>query len=251
MNLLQEKLSVSYTKEVSLQEQVTRLKDTVKRLAESVSKSGALSKQLDVKNQQLEEQSSLANSRKEMIESYEKKLSSVLSSRNGLKENLQTSMVRNQELQNKISELDESVRTIRLNSKRKIESLEKELSELKTDSKIKNSEYAKKLERSNKLIESYRNIAENAVERYIQSKATNLGVSSNEIKNRLSEGYSFDDIDSVCESLRSYKRNISKLPFSVDSASVSRVSLKEDTSTRRFTNPDDVVDKELFELLNH
>ena len=40
-----------------------------------------------------------------------------------------------------------------------------------------------------------------------------LGITKNEIKNRLSESYSFDEIDAVCEDLKEYKLNISKLPF--------------------------------------
>ena len=127
--------------------------------------------------------------------------------------------------------------------------LSEELAELKSDSQIKNSQYSKKLAQCNELVENYKSVADKAVARYIQSKATNLGISVNEIKNRLSENYSFDDIDSVCESLRSYKLNMSKLPFSVANANINRVALKEDTSTQRFTNPDDVVDKNLFELI--
>ena len=52
-----------------------------------------------------------------------------------------------------------------------------------------------------------------SVDRYIKSQAVRLGVSVNEIKNRLNESYTFDDIDEVCESLQSYKLNMSKLPF--------------------------------------
>ena len=40
-----------------------------------------------------------------------------------------------------------------------------------------------------------------------------LGISSQEIKNKLSESYTFDEIDSICDNLREYKVNISKLPF--------------------------------------
>ena len=43
---------------------------------------------------------------------------------------------------------------------------------------------------------------------------------------------------------------MSKLPFSLTNANISRVALKEDTSTKRFTNPDDVVDSNLFNLIN-
>ena len=43
---------------------------------------------------------------------------------------------------------------------------------------------------------------------------------------------------------------MNRLPFDIGSNSISRVTLKEDTSTQRFTNPDDVVDSSLFNLIN-
>jgi len=42
-----------------------------------------------------------------------------------------------------------------------------------------------------------------------------LGVGPNEIKNRLDENYSFEDIDEVCESLKAYKLNIESLPYNI------------------------------------
>jgi hypothetical protein len=247
---LNEKLSVSYTKEVKLEEEVTRLKDTVRRLAESVRKSSALSNQLQTMKSQLEEQSQLAAQRAAIIESYKQKISNYSHSRLGLKESLSSKDKQVSVLETRVQELTENLSTVKKDSATKVESLRRELEELKADSQIKNSQYSSKLTKSNELVENYRNIAKTAVDRYIQSKALNLGISVAEIKNRLNENYSFDDIDEVCESLRSYKRNMSKLPFSLGSKSVDRVTLKEDTSTQRFTNPDDVVDTNLFNLIN-
>ena len=101
------------------------------------------------------------------------------------------------------------------------------------------------------MVESYKKIAKESLDKYIECKATTLGVNVNEIKNKLSEGYSFNEIDSVCEQLRSYKRNISKLPFDIGNVGINRVALKEDKSTKRFTNPDDDVDSSLINLLNN
>ena len=247
---LQEKLSVSYTKEVKLSEEITTLKDTVRRLAESVRKSSALSNQLQTMKVQLEEQSQLATQRAAIIESYKQKMSRYSYSRQGLKESLSSKSNEVSLLKSRVTELQENLSTVKQQSATQLESLTRELEDLKADSQIKNSQYATKLSKSNELVESYRNIAKTAVDRYIQSKAVNLGISESEIKNKLNENYSFDDIDEVCESLRSYKRNMSKLPFSIGSRNVERVTLQEDTSTQRFTNPDDVVDKNLFNLIS-
>lgn len=248
---LHEKLSVSYTKESRLQEEVTKLKDAVKRLSESVSKAQALSNQLKSMKEQLESVSHLADERSKIIESYQTRIQLARNSKQQLSESVSRKDTEIIQLRAKIKKLDESIQQARKSADAKVISLQEELESLKTDSQIKNSQYAQKLSRSNELVESYKKQAAQAVDRYIQSKALSLGITANEIKNRLNESYSFDDIDSVCEGLRSYKRNMNRLPFDIGSNSISRVTLKEDTSTQRFTNPDDVVDSSLFDLINN
>ena len=77
-----------------------------------------------------------------------------------------------------------------------------------------------------------------------------LGVSTNEIKNRLNESYTIDDIDKICEELQSYALNISKLPFSVDR----KVRVKVTESKKEFLRPgsdmDDEIDDSLLTLAN-
>ena len=54
-----------------------------------------------------------------------------------------------------------------------------------------------------------------------------LGVSSNEIKNRLPQSYTLNDIDMICENLQSYSVNINKLPFDLRTSKVQVQSPKE------------------------
>lgn len=246
---LQEKLSVSYTKEMKLEQQNTSLRDTVKRLAESVHKSQALSKQLETLRVQLEEQTTLNAQKDRIIEGYNTKLSHNTKARKSLTENLTSKEEEVQSLQSQVASLNESLTNEKRSNKIKVEALQKELTELKTDSEVKHSQYAQKLSSCNRMVESYKKTATESISRYIKSKAVQLGISETEIKNRLNENFTFDDIDEVCESLRSYKRNMSKLPFNLSDTSVPRVALKEDTSTSRFNNPDDVVDKKLLEFI--
>ena len=184
-----------------------------------------------------------------LLERYKTKLTEVGTSRKGLTEALSQKDSEVETLRQQVVTLNESVQIQNKRYTTKIESLNTTITELKTDSEIKHKQYSQKLQKCNKMVESYRTVAKNAIDRYIECKATNLGITATEIKNRLRENYSFDDIDKVCESLRSYKRNISKLPFDINN--VSRVTLKEDATTQRFTNPDDVVDQNLFDLLNN
>lgn len=246
---LQEKLSVSYTKEIKLVEENTKLKGAVKTLQESVVKVKALNTQLGTLRTQLNTQVNENQKQSQLLERYKTKLSEIGTSRKGLTEALSQKDSEVETLRQQVVTLNESVQTQNKRYATKIESLNTTITELKTDSEIKHKQYSQKLQKCNKMVESYRTVAKNAIDRYIECKATNLGITATEIKNRLRENYSFDDIDKVCESLRSYKRNISKLPFDINN--VSRVTLKEDTTTQRFTNPDDVVDQKLFDLLNN
>ena len=85
--------------------------------------------------------------------------------------------------------------------------------DLKTDAAIKKTEFTKKLTEAKALIDKYKSVAQTAVDRYIKSQAILVGTTAQEIRNRLPENYSFNDIDKVCESLKGYKLNINSLPF--------------------------------------
>ena len=248
---LQEKLSVSYTKEVELNEEITRLTDVAKRLTESSKNHEVVSNQLKATQQQLHEQQELAERRAGIIESYKRHIKDAAVRKGALKESISSKDTQITTLDARVKELTESLAATKRSSKKELDKLTEELSQLKTDSAVKNSEYAKKLGNANKLVEKYRRIADNALNRYIESKATVLGVNPNEIKNKLSESYSFDDVDLICEDLRNYKVKMNKLPFSIGGNNIHRITSKEDASTQRFVNPDDVVDKDLFELLNN
>lgn len=248
---LQEKLSVSYTKEIKLAEENTKLKGAVRNLTESVNKAEALTVQLSTMKGQLNEQVRINVKQKELLESYKTKLSEIGNEKRSLNESVTSKDNELKTLKRRVATLNENVRTLNSNHNQMLEKLSGEISELKQESEIKQKQYAQKLQKSNQLVESYRKVARTAVDKYIDCKATTLGLNTNEIKNKLKENYSFDDIDQVCETLRSYKRNISKLPFNLGDVNIQRVALKEDTSTKRFTNPDDVVDQNLFNLLNN
>ena len=100
--------------------------------------------------------------------------------------------------------------------------------------------------------EQYKKFAHEIANRYIDSKALALGVSSNEIKNRLNESYTLDDVDKVCEELQELSLNASKLPFFVDRPDSMRARLREDRSRDplRYMDSqyDDSVDDYLLDL---
>ena len=99
------------------------------------------------------------------------------------------------------------------------------------------------LNKSKTIIERYKTFSNNVAQRYIEVRAKNLGVKKDDIMNRLSENYSLEEIDKVCEDLKTYKLNLSKLPFTLDNKSVVKINESKHigiTSTSNF-NDDDYI----------
>ena len=96
------------------------------------------------------------------------------------------------------------------------------------------------------LVEQYKKLANNTVNKYIDSKAVMLGVSSSEIKNRLPQTYTLNDVDRICESLQSYSLNIGKLPFNLrnENLKIQVSAPKEESMLPRVKqyDPDEVDD---------
>lgn len=66
------------------------------------------------------------------------------------------------------------------------------------------------------LKESFKNLANKAVNKYIEVKADTLGLTPQEIKRKLGESYTMEEVDQVCEDLKKYYFNVSNLPFQAD-----------------------------------
>ena len=250
---LQEKLSVSYTKEVSQEHDITKLKMAVKKLSESANKGNAMSQQLQTLRAQLEEKVRENGRQAKIIERYKSKLNEALATTQTMESTLDARSDQVNELSGKVKNLNESATRKDVEHRRELSKKDSEISGLKEELDIKSSQYAKKLKSCNALVEKFKKTSNDAVNRYISMRATTLGVSANEIKNRLSENFTLDEVDEVCESLRSYKRNMSKLSFSLtESVPIgSKMAVKDDQAAHLVSNPDDVVDKSLLNLLNN
>jgi ABC-type transporter Mla subunit MlaD len=249
---LQEKLSVSYTKEIAQERDITKLKLAVKKLSESANKGNAMSQQLQSLRTQLEEKVRENGRQAKLIERYKSRLNESLMNTQTMESTLGSQKDRVNELSGQVKSLNESVTRTNREHQKELSKKDSEISSLREELDIKSTQYSKKLKSCNAMVEKYRKTANDAVSTYISMRATTLGVTANEIKNRLSENFTFDEIDEVCESLRSYKRNMSKLPFSLNESlqSNSKIVVKEDPTAHLVSNPDDVVDKSLLEMLN-
>lgn len=236
---LQEKLSVSYTKESACNDKILSYQQSISKLSEEAKKVKSLEEKLSkAENDVKHLKEALTTSKKANAANVAK----LQANSKSLVESVSSS-------KQKIRELQEQLKVANESSSGKIDSLNEQLSTAKKDLEIKKTEYSKKLGASNKLVEKYKNIAAGAVDRYIQSQALRLGVSQNEILNRLPESYTFDDIDSVCESLQSVNLNLSRLPF--QSMKLQEKLNAKITAPKKEiipTNQDDVVDESLLSL---
>lgn len=131
-------------------------------------------------------------------------------------------------------------------------SLKETLQSTKTNSTKQLTESSNKIAKAKKLIEQYKGLAHQNANRYIELKARGLGISKNEILNRLNESYTLDDVDKVCDELKDYSLNISTLPFAFDKPSGAKVRIREDRSkdplNKMDSQYDDTVDDYLLEL---
>lgn len=248
---LQEKLSVSYAKETRLEEQIVKYSKAISNLSNTAKKVTALQEKINSLTKELnkeKEHSQQLNGKISRFENISKK-------ERGLKESLKE-QVSNRDIE--ISNLNESIEQL-IEAKNSMQNdnmkLLEQISTLKKDLALKKTEYSQKLEQSNKLVEKYKKVANKAVEQYIELQADRIGVNAKEIQNKLPESYTFQDIDSICEDLQSYKLTLNKLPFSTakslnENLRMNVTSSKNESILPGETfNADDEIDEMLKSLL--
>lgn len=243
VKLLQEKLAVSNAKVDELKEELDRSKSTTIRLSETSLKTKELTKRIS-------ELETSEGELKRMNEALKKRVSGLRESKFNESKKLREEFDRKEN--EKINKLQESLENQKNAYEKQISELKEELAKAKQLTESRNKTTSKEITESKKLAESYKNLAQDIAEKYISMRAKNLGVTPNEIKNRLSESYTTEDIDQVCEDLRAYSIRISKLPFNVEKGVKMKVTESQDQPIKKlgikkdFVNDDDLVDEELI-----
>lgn len=245
---LQKQVSVCYTKEARYSEVLGRTKKELAQAAETIK---TLSEQLEVAKaaQASAEESVTSLQRKNAALS--KRLSEGLSRHEMLSEGLSGKDRQIKSLQEQVTTLNEAHSKKCAELEAKATRLNEELQESKKDSQIVRSQASAKIAQATQLTEKYKSIAKTAVDRYISSQAKRLGVSAEDIRSRLNENYSFNDIDNVCETLQNYKLTVNALPFNVASKKPVKMTIKESKETITPVNNDDSrFDDEIDSTLN-
>lgn len=242
---VQEKLSVCYAKEAKYEALIEKLNNKPQiDYSEEV-------ESLKSKVQSLTEQ---LKGKVELIEKLSSRFSKLSESNLNVKKE---SKRLNESLQNKDNELfnlKEKISTLNENlneEKERSRILEESVEEHKKNLTLKSKEYSNKLNKANSLVEHYKKIAQNTINKYIDNRAIFLGVSSNDIKSQLNENYTFEDIDRVCENLQGYQITASKLPFNLQKVNDRKANIRVTESIEpirpkgRF---DDEVDDSLLRM---
>ena len=231
---LQEKLSACYAKEMELEEAIDNYKIKIAKLSNKSKENKALTEKLSKLEIDLKNSKNETNDKKSMLHET---MQRDAKERKALKESIERK-------DNKIKELNEKLNKVSQENSQladNVNNLNEQLETAHKDNRQIKEKYSVKLNENNKLIEKYKKIAKSAVDKYIGKQATILGVSSNEIKNRLPESYSFSDIDSICESLREYKVNINSLPFNTKLNENVNLTVKNLDSRVLVKNTDDEI----------
>ena len=231
------------------------LKEKVKALQTEKAVSGTKVNKLNEELNTFKSVAASAGKKALEMKNLETKNSNLIKENTSLKEEL-SKVTKKTELQDtRISKLVESKEdlTTKLSSvENENKKLKESLETVKTNSNKKLTEAKETVNKAKKLIEKYKGLAHDTANRYIERRALALGINKNEILNRLNESYSLDDVDNVCEDLKDYSLNISRLPFAFDKPGNARVRVREDHSKDPLkdidSEYDDTVDDYLLDL---
>lgn len=243
---LQEKLSVCYAKEAKYEEDIAKYKNAIRNLSESASNAKALQVKVESLTKELGEKETALNEEKVRCANVVKKHEAGIGRQNSLTESISIKEKQLADANQTIARLNEKLESLNNEFENGKRDLTEKLMDVKKNLTMKTTEFSNKLDKANKLVEQYRNTAKIAVGKYIDSQALRLGVSADEITNKLPRNYSFSDIDTVCENLNDYKINLSNLPF--DFSREKKVVVKESHEPILPKNKDDVVDDSLLKL---
>ena len=211
---LKDQKAVSDAEVGRLKEELERYKTGFMRVSELASKSNKLQKQVKALNEQLEAKDATIHNLQTQAKT--KLVESVDRSNRQVKE-LQERLITSQ------NEAEATEQVLR----EQVEAARQKTREVTTAAKAYKQKYAA------------------VVEHYIASKATMLGVSTHDITSKLTEGYTLEDVDRICEKLLDAGRPAFNLGMGAQRAP--QVRLKESVAPKHYSGGYD-IDDDLLEL---
>ena len=227
---LQEKLSVCYSKEANREDEISSLKEKLSKLSKDSESAETLRKRIKTLSEQL---------------SKERSKSSENDSDNAL---LKESITKVVDKYNRLVDSYKDLKERKLSLEKSNGVLKEQLQSLKEQIEANKEEYSSRLSNANQLVEKYKKASVQAAEKYIDSQAVRIGVTSQEIKNKLPDKYTFNDIDNICESLVDFNLSLSKLPFRTSKPLTENIKMTA-TPSKEPILPDGSFDDDVDDLL--
>lgn len=225
---LQNELAVRNTKVEKLEEELNKSNSTIVHLTTLVRDSKAKTEKISILENKLNESENLVKE----LRSKTARQTKITESMKSLRENINTK-------DTELSSLNEQLKTLKDSHAEEVKTLKESLESEKTSHTEEVKKLNESLNKSRKLVEDYSKLTNNIASKYIDVKAMQLGVKREEILCKLNESYTLDQVDEICEDLMTYKVNMSKLPFVLDSKSVVKLKEAKTVSNVANTNIDD------------
>lgn len=246
MKSLQEKLAVSDAKADELVEECSKYKEAVVRLSVLAKSAKDLKARTTELEESLKQKTAVIQTQKERIARLAES-NSVNVEHSKLKEDFNAKMTETNSLKEALASKQAEYDSL-------ITTLNNQLTESNKQSDTKINTLTENITKITRIKESYRTLAHKAVNKYIEVKSETLGLTPADIKRKLGESYTIEDVDQVCEDLKQYQLNVSRLPFSVDRKVGVRVNESKSKSAVNIGSPklftDDDVDDQLIRLAN-
>jgi len=216
---LNAKLSVGYIEDdkakKSLEEALNNVKEGQNKIAELDEENKTLRESLreikDVQRKLTEKVRCQADSDK-AFKAIQSRVDNLTIENQSLKESVESTKKNLEVAQNTIAKQ-------RATTKEQLDAKDSQIKKLEESIKKDNEAYKEKLEKAQSLIEKYKKMSRTAVDGYIEIKANMIGVSVEQVKQRLGESYTFKDIDNICEGLVSSISKRNSLPFNIGATS--------------------------------
>ena len=224
LSTLRKAKSVGDAKEQELQEKLSRYRDAFSKASAEAAKVPELQAKVSELTEHLEHS-------RETIST----LTDTVNNARQLKESAETSAAANTK---KLSE--------------QIERLTQQNKALEAKLEEQAKQYHNKLQERTELAKTYKKRCVETLTRYIESKASMLGVAASEITSRLNESYTLTDVDAVCDKIMNSTVNLGRLPFGGRSRASARISesVNRNTSGSSMQDPSNGydIDDSLLEL---
>jgi hypothetical protein len=150
---------------------------------------------------------------------------------------------------NKAQQLKESIEGNKANERRlteEVSRLTKKSETLEAKLEGQTKVYTEKLQERTNLAKAYKARFIETLTRYVESKASMLGVQPSEITSRLNESYTLKDVDAVCDQILESTVNFSRLPFGGRAKTSARIAESIARPAKNNYDDDDLSD--LYEL---